>query len=232
MVHQLLEKGDFKQPEEEHAKRIREERVRAAQKWGLAYLHDSMDRLIFKLGGSRTRTPGRYIFKSRHLTYNTANIPRSRDPSGDPSGFVTDSIIVTNATPEDKSWYWRFWTTLWSVIGTPSNAAVAARLLPVWTSETIHPSVRVRMMHDPTYDPPALRGFKLMYEETHDRWTWVNEWTSASGEIRRKKLHEYRIEDPSFALSKVTPETLGAGVGKEVPLPPRQTNRRSWDWFW
>jgi len=67
-----------------------------------------------------------------------------------------------------------------------------------------------------------------MYDQPRDRWTWMKEWTTASGEVRRKKLHEYRISDPSFALSKVPPEILGSGVGQEVPLPPRQPSR---SWF-
>ena len=226
-VQQLMEKGDFKQPDDEKARREREERVRKAHHWGLAYLHDSMDSLLFKIGGSRTRTPGQYIFKARHVVYDTTNRNWSRSPNE--SGFVTDSKIVTNLTPEDESWYWRFWNTVSGIIGSPPEDV--AKLAPVWTSEVIHPSVRVRMLQDQTYDPPALRGFKLMHNEAHDCWTWVKEWTAANGEVRRKKLREYRIEDPSFAFSKVTAETLSYGVGQEVPVPPRQTN---WSWvsFW
>ena len=65
----MTERGDFKKPEGEETKRQREDRVRKAQHWGLAYLHDSMDSLVFKMGGSRTRTPGQYIFKMKPLNY-------------------------------------------------------------------------------------------------------------------------------------------------------------------
>ena len=222
-VRQMTEKGDFKQPEEEGAKRQREEKVRRAQNWGLACLHDSMN-FIFKIGGSMTRTPGQYTFKARDWVYEETDSSGSGSPSG--SGFVTKSKIITDSSPEEKSWYSRLWSTASGVFnGSPEDIE---KLAPVWTSEVIHPSVRVRMIHDPTYDPPALRGFKLMYDATRTRWTWVKEWTDINGEVRRKRLHEYRIEDPSFALSKVTAETLESGVGEEVSLPPRQTNG---SWF-
>ena len=150
--------------------------------------------------------------------------PAVRNGSGNPngSGFVTKSKIVTDSPPEVKPWHSRLWSAASGVFS--DSPEDVAKLAPVWTSEVIHPSVRVQMIHDPTYDPPALRGFKLMYDATCTRWTWVKEWTDTNGEVRRKRLHEYRIDDPSFALSKVTAEILGSGVSEEVPLPPRQTN--------
>jgi hypothetical protein len=220
MVRRLLERGDFKEPVGEHAMKLREEKVHKARHWGLADVHNSMEQLIFKLGGSTTRTPGRYIFKAKNITRSST--------SG--SGFITDSKIVTKLAPErGEPWYNRLWTTVWGVFG--SQAGDGATLAPVWTSESIHPSVRIRMMHDPTYDPPALRGFKLMYDQTRNHWTWVKEWTTADGVVRKKKLHEYQIEDPSFARHTVTTDFLEAGVGQEVPLPPRKTNQ-SWFGLW
>jgi hypothetical protein len=221
-VRQMMEKGDFKQPANEDAKTRRDDRVRKAQTWGLAHLHDSMD-LIFKMGGSKTRTPGQYIFKARDWVYEKADSNGSGSPNG--SGFVTKSKVITDSPQEVKPWHSRLWSMASGVFSGSSEDV--AKLAPVWTSEVIHPSVRVRMIHDPTYDPPALRGFKLMYDATRTRWTWVKEWTDPDGEIRRKRLHEYRIGDQSFALSKVTAEILGSGVGEEVPLPPRQT-KGSW----
>jgi hypothetical protein len=217
-VRQMMEKGDFKVPEGDDAKRQREDRVRRAQNWGMAYLHDSMS-LVFKMGGSMTRTPGQYFFRARGWAHEKA------DSNSSESGFVTKSKIVTDSPPEAKSWHSRLWSTASGAFSGPSEDGARQE---VWTSEVIHPSVRVRMMHDQTYDPPALRGFKLMYDATRTRWTWVKEWTDANGEFRRKKLHEYRMEDSSFGLSKATAETLGSGVGEEVPLPPRQTNK---SWF-
>jgi len=222
-VRQMMEKGDFRQPEDEDAKRRREDKVRRAQNWGLAYLHDSMG-FIFKIGGSMTRTPGQYTFKPRDWDYEKTDSHGSGCPSG--SGFVTKSKTVTDSPPKKKPWYSSLWSTPSGIFSGSSEDVV--KLAPVWTSEDIHPSVRVRMIHDPTYDPPALRGFKLMYDATRTRWTWVKEWTDTNGEVRRKRLHEYRIEDPSLALSKVTAEILGSGVGEEVPLLPRQTNG---SWF-
>jgi len=225
-VRQMMERGDFKQPEREDAKRRREDRVRKARDWGLAYLHDSMNS-IFKMGGSMTRTPGQYTFKARDWAYEKTDSDGSGSPTG--SGFVTKSKIITNnPPPEGKPWHSRLWSTVPGAFSGPAEDL--AKLAPVWTSESIHPSVRVRMMRDPTYDPPALRGFKLMYDATRTRWTWVKEWTDANGEVRMKRLHEYRIEKQSLALSKVTTETLDSRVGDEVPLPPRQKNRSWFRW--
>src|SRR5258708_39690643 len=83
MLQRMLEKGDFKEPVGAQAKMRREERVRKARSWGLAELHDSMESLIFKMGGSMTRTPGRYIFKARHLIHGkTSSRPPHRTSSG------------------------------------------------------------------------------------------------------------------------------------------------------
>ena len=45
-------------------------------------------------------------------------------------------------------------------------------------------------------------------DATRTRRTCVKGWTNVNGEVRRKVLHEYRVEDPFFALKAVTTETL------------------------
>ena len=225
-VEQMMRKGDYKKPDGDEGERQRDDRIRKAKHWGLAYLHDSMDSLLFKIGGSRTRTPGQYIFNMKPLTYERK--PGDSSHSAEQGSFVTDSKIVANATPEEKSWYWRFWSAVAGVMG--GRAEDIAHMAPVWTSESIHPSVRVRMWSDPAYDPPALRGFKIMHDEARNRWTWVKEWTGSNGEVRRKKLHEYATEHPAAALSKINAEMVRSKVGQEVPLPPRQQN--SWFSLW
>ena len=214
-VRELLRKGDFKLPQGKAAEKEREERARKAQQWGLADLHDSMTSL-FKMGGSLTRTPGQYTFKAHHLVHDETKRSRCRNPNEDSS--VTDSELVANATPKDKSWYQRFWPTVSGADG--SQTEDVSNLTPVWTSEVIHPSVRVRMIRDPTYDPPALRGFKLMYHDKLKHWAWVKRFEGPNGEVREKRLHEDRNNDPCFSLRKEIPETLE--FDREVPPPPRQ----------
>ena len=214
-VREQLQKGDFKAPQGEAAEKEREERVRKAKQWGLAYLHDSMTNL-FKMGGSLTRTPGQYTFEAHHLVDDETKRNRGRSPNE--ASFVTDSKHVANAPPKEKEepWYQRFWTAVSGVDGGP-----AEDLTPVWTSEVIHPSVRVRMIRDPTYDPPALRGFKLMYNDRLKHWTWVKRFEGPYGEVREKRLYEDRNNDPAFSLSREITETLE--FDREVPLRPRQT---------
>ena len=225
-VPQMLEKGDFKQPEDEEAKKRREERVRKAKTWGLAALHDSMT-LVFKMGQSMDRTPGQYAFKARKRAHETVDNPGSGGLRG--GGFITMSEIVPDSPPEAKPWHSRVWRAAWGVFTGPLEDL--SKLDPVWTAEVIHPSVRLRMMQDKTYDPPALRDFKLKYDADRSRWTWVKKWEDTNGIVRETTLHEDRIEDSSFSLSKVTAESLKFGIDKEEPLPPRQKNG-SWFSFW
>ena len=230
-VQKMLQKGDFEFVPGRAAEMEREDRESKAKHWGLGYLHDSMTvPFVLVLDGSRTRTPGQYPFPAHHVVYKSNS---SRSPSE--GSFVTDSRIVTNITPKEKSWYWRFWTTVAGVIG--FQVEDLAKLAPVWTYEVIHPSVRVRMIRDATYDPPALQGFKLRYDDHSKHWTWVKQWHGPNGELREKRLHEERIENSSFSLRKDSSkdrkeivEALESGVGQEVPLPPRQTT--SWFSFW
>ena len=216
-VPQMLEKGDFKQPEDEGAKKRREDRLRKAKTWGLADLHDSMT-LIFKLGHSVDRTPGRYVFRAREPAREKSDRRGGSSPRG--SGFVTVSEILPDS--EMTSWHSRPRSTASDVLTGPPEAH--SELDPVWTREVIHPSVRLRMMQDRTYDPPALRDFKLKYDVARSRWTWVKKWEDTDGVARETTLHEDRIEDSSFSMSKVTAETLRFGVDKEEPVPPRQKN--------
>ena len=225
-VLQMLEKGDFKQPKGEEAKKRREERVRKAKTWGLAELHDSMT-LVFKMGRSVDRTPGQYAFIARKRAHEKSDNHGSGSPRG--CGFITRSEIVPGSPPEAKPWHSRIWRTA-SAVFTGSMEDLS-KLDPVWTAEVIHPSVRLRMMQDRTYDPPALRDFKLKYDADRSRWMWVKKWEDTNGVVRETTLHEDRIEDSSFSLSKVTAETLKFGVDKEQPLPPRRKNG-SWYSFW
>ena len=210
-IPQMLEKGDFKQPEDEAAKKRREERLRKAKTWGLADLHDSMT-LIFKLGRSVYRSPGQYVFRAR--AHEKSDRPGSSSPRE--SGFVTMSEILpdsetTSSLPQLESTH--------VIAGPPGDPL---ELDPVWTCEVIHPSVRLRMMQDQTYDPPALRGFKLKYDAARSRWTWVKRWEDTDGVLRETTLPEDRIEDSSFSMNKVTAEMLRLGVDKEEPLPLRR----------
>jgi len=214
----MLENGDHKK-ELEKAKWA--ERVSKAKTWGLADLHDSMT-LVFKLGSSLDRTPGQYIFETR-------GSPRGKtdksDGGGSPSAsnFVTKSKVI-NAPPEIKPWHFRLWNTASGVFtGPPQDIS---KLDQVWTSEVIHPSVRMRLMQDPDYDPPALRGFKPTYDKVRRRWDWIKRWTDDHGVVREKKLHEDRMEGTVFSVMLVKPEALKLGEDKEEPVPPRQ--KKGW----
>ena len=223
-VGNLLEKGDFKEPPEgdTEAKAARKRREDKAKHYGLADLHDSMDKLVFKIGGSRTRTPGQYIFKSHRVVYDRS---QSRDPSE--SSFVTNSRLVHNMTPEEKSWYLRFWDTVSGVIGgVPEDIS---KLKHVYTSEVIHPSVRVRMMQDPKYNPPALQDFKLVPEPKDQRYTWVKEWTAPNGEVRTKRLREDHFEKGSFSLRIPPAETL---TFQETASIPAKEKTGWWPSLW
>ncbi len=219
-VSKVLDKGDFKKPVRERAKRKRARREAKAQTWGLADLHKSMNP-IYKLFGSAHRTPGRYVFKVRESVRLKTN--KSGSGSSSRSGFITESKILPDSPPA-KPWYSRFWSTLSGVF-----AKDISKFDPVWTSEVIHPSVRVRMMQDPTYKPRALRGFKLRYDAAHSRWTWTKKWTDNNGAVREKNLHEDHIEGSHFSMLKVDPEMLKFRVDEDEPIPPKP--KRGWR-FW
>jgi len=220
-VPQMLEKGDHKKIPEDAAPDVVQawdDRVLKAKTWGLADLHDSFTPM-FWLGGSTTRTPGQYIFKARD-----AAKPKTDGSSGG-SGFATKSKILANIESVVKPWHWRLWNTATGVFtGPPEDLS---KFEMVWTSEVIHPSVRMRRLHDPEYQPPALKDFKLTYDADRDRWSWVKRWTDDHGVPREKKLHEYRIEEPTYALSKADVEMLKAGTDEEDPLPPKPASK-SW----
>jgi len=91
----------------------------------------------------------------------------------------------------------------------------------VHSSEVIHPSVRMRRMQDPTYDPPALRGFNLHYDAAHSRWIWTKKWTDDNGAVREKFLEEDRIQDSYFSMLKVGSEMLKFRADEEEPIPPK-----------
>ncbi len=225
----MLEKGDFKKPsgegaEKEQAEKERARRVAKAKKWGLADLHDSMT-LIFKLGSSIDRTPGQYVFKARGSPRLKTDNSGSDIPSG--SGFVTKSKILHHLQPEGKAWHIRLWSSASGVFAGPPEDISKYDL--VWTSEVIHPSVRMRRMQDPTYDPPALKDFKLHYDAARSRWVWTKTWTDDNGAVRAKKLLEDRIEDSYFSMLNVGPEMLKFRADEEEPIPPRP---KSGSWFW
>ena len=228
-VPKMLEKGDFKAPagegaEKERAEAERARRVAKAKKWGLADLHDSMT-LIFKLGSSIDRTPGQYVFKARGSPRLKTDKSGNSTPSG--SGFATKSKILHDSLPDVKAWHARLWSTASGVFAGPPDDL--SKLDQVWTSEVIHPSVRMRRMQDPTYDPPALKDYKLKYDAENSRWLWIKTWTDDHGIVRQKKLKEDRIENMYFSMLKVGPEMLKFRANEEEPIPPRP---QSGSWFW
>ena len=220
-VPKMLEKGDHKDVPEDAPADVKtwNDRVLKAKTWGLADIHDSFTPM-FWLGRSATRTPGQYIFKAR----DAAKL--KTDGSSGGSGFVTKSSIRANIESVVKPWHWRLWNTATGVFtGPPEDLS---KFDMVYTSEVIHPSVRMRRLHDPEYQPPALKDFKLMYDAGRDRWSWVKQWEDAHGVPREKRLHEYRIEEPTYALSKADVAMLKAGTTDgEVPLPAKPASR-SW----
>ncbi len=224
----MLEKGDFKAvkgdwAEKEQADEERARREAKAKNWGLADLHDSMT-FIFKLGGSVDRTPGQYVFKARGSPrLKTDKSGTGTSPSG--SGFVTESKILSH--PVAKAWHARLWSAASGVFAGPPEDL--SKFDPVWTSEVIHPSVRIRVTQDPTYDPPALRGFKLHYDKAHSRWIWTKKWTDDSGAVREKILEEDSIADSYFSMLKVGPEMLKLRADEDEPIPPKP--KKGWR-FW
>ena len=213
-VSNMLEKGDFKKPGGRRARRKRARREAKAKTWGLADLHtrrladlgDPMD-TIHKLAGTKARTHGQYVF-------NAHGSPRR-------NGFVTESKILGG---EAKVWHARLWSTV-SRAFTRRRKDISKFDL-VWTSEVIHPSVRMRMMQDPTYNPPALRGFKLSYDEARSCWTWTKEWTDNNGAVRETTMDEDHIEDSYFSMRKAGPEILTYRADEKEPIPRKRT--RGW----
>ena len=210
-VSKMLEKGDFKKPVRRRARRKRAMREEKAKTWGLADLHtrrladlgDPKDSM-HKVAGTKARTPGQYVFKAH----------------GSPSrnGFVTESKILGG---EAKVWHARLWSTV-SRLFTRRRKDIS-KFDSVWTSEVIHPSVRMRMMQDPTYNPLALRGFKLSYDEADSRWTWTKQWTDNNGAVRETTMDEDRIEDSYFSMRKVGPGMLTYRADRKNPIPRKRT---------
>jgi hypothetical protein len=223
----MMERGDFKAPTTQKGWEERRKKEDRAAHWGMADLHDSMTGLLARLGGSKTRTPGRYAFKRRYLVQDKQDgswirITGAADTSNEIS-MVTSSQIVENATPEKMPWFKRVSAWIKSIF----TRKPGDKPTPVYTSEYIHPCVRVRMLNDPTYDPPSLQGYKLVYHAEHDRWSWVKEWTADDGKVHKVELLEYQISDASFAGMMVDKETLR----KNAALPPRVTKKPWWK-FW
>ena len=221
----MFDKGDFKVIPGAQGVRAREDRVQRARNWGMAYLHDSMTS-VFKLGGSATRTPGQYVFGVRGATRPKTDSSTSGSPSGSPggSGFVTKSKILEHVKAEIKPWHSRLFGTAVGVFtGPPVDIS---KLDPVSTCEVIHPCVRLRLIQDPEYDPPALRDFRYEYDDQRSRWTWTKEWTDDNGKVRAKRLHEYQIPTTSLLIDKATMELLKMGEDSKEPIPPRKT--RGW----
>ena len=211
-IPEMLEIGDFQEPVGNRAQRKRDRRIEKAKTWGLADLHDSMT-FIFKFTGSVDRTPGQYVFRARRS--RRWRTKRGGNPSR--SGFVTESKILSQ--PEAKPWHARLWSTALGVFtGRPEDTS---KFDPVWTSEVIHPSVRMRRMQDPTYDPPALRGFNLHYDEADSRWIWTKMWTDDNGAVREKMLEEDRIQGSYYSMLKVGPEMLKFRADEDEPFPPK-----------
>ena len=226
----MLERGDYKKPEgdwaeKERAKDERARREAKAKNWGLADIHDSMT-FLFKLGRSVDRTPGQYVFKSRGSPrLKTDKSGTSGSPSA--SGFITESNILSH--PGARAWHARLWSTAAGVFtGPPEDTS---KFDPVYTYEVIHPSVRMRVMLDPTYNPPALRGFNLHYDTAHSRWIWTKKWTDENGAVREKMLEEDRIQDSHFSMLKVGPEMLKFRANEKEPIPPKpKSGWRFWTW--
>ena len=204
-VLSMLDKGDFKEPVGEWARRERARREFKAKTWGLADLHasrpaDPVD-LMYRLSGTKARTPGQYVFKAQE----SGSSPSGRD-------FVTESKILPRRIGSG------------AFAGSPKGIS---KFDPVWTSEVIHPSVRVRLTQDPMYNPPALKDFKLRYDEANSRWTWTKEWTDANGEIRETTMHEDSIENCEFSMRKAGPDILEFKAHKNKD-PIRRKGTRLW----
>ena len=228
-VSKMLEKGDFKKPVRRRAVRKRARREEAAKTWGLAELHtrrladlgDPMD-FMHKLAGTKARTPGQYVFKPHGPTRSNTDESGGGSLTRRGSGFVTASKVLPE--PEEKPWHARLWSTVSRVFTRPRKDI--SKFNPVWTSEVIHPSVRMRMMQDPTYNPFALRDFKLSYDKARSCWTWTKEWTDNRGTVRETTMDEDRIEDSYFSMRKAGSEILTYRADEDEPIPPKR--ERGW----
>jgi len=228
----MMEHGDFKDPPPE-GKEERQKREERATHWGMADVHDSSSGLVAVLTGPKTRTPGQYAFKSRHLVQardgSWTRITGAADTSSDrETSMVTAPQDGGNATPATKPWYKRFGVWLKGVV---THKSGDERPVAIHTSEYIHPCVRVRMLNDPTYDPPSLRDYKPVYNVEHDQWSWIKQWAADDGGVHKTELLEYRIPEVSFAGTRVDRETLGYGEGQNVTIPPRVAKKPWWK-FW
>lgn len=229
----MMQHGDSKTPTTPKEGRERRKLEDKAAHWGMAELHDSMKGIVAKLTRPKTRTPGQYAFQSKYLVRdqrsgNWVHITGAENTSSErETSMVTISRVVGNATPPNTPWY--------KLLGAWLKALFTGRSrdtpVEVHTSEYIHPCVRVRMLHDQTYDPPSLRGYKLAYHAEHDQWSWVKEWTAKNGTVHRAELPEYHISHVSFAGMMVDRETLGYGGRQNVTIPPRVPKKPWWK-FW
>ena len=228
----MMQHGDSRDPAPHERKERRKMEDKAAH-WGMAELHDSMKGIVAKLTRPKTRTPGRYAFQSKYLVRdqtsgNWVRITGAANTSSErETSMVTMSRVVGNATPPKTPWYKLLGAWLKSLFTGRSRDTP----VEVYTSEYIHPCVRVRMLHDQTYDPPSLRGYKPVYNAEHDQWSWVKEWTANDGTVHRAELPEYHISHVSFAGMMVDRETLGYGGRQHVTIPPRVPKKPWWK-FW
>lgn len=225
----MMQHGDYEEPATRKAQAERRKRENDAAHWGMAEPHDSMKGLLPKLSRPRTRTPGQYPFKSKYIVRNQRNgdwVSITSGASGEQeTPMVTASRVVGHATPANTPWYKLLFAWLKGIFTRRSRDAP----VEVYTSEYIHPCVRVKMLHDKSYDPPSLRGYKLVPHTEHDQWMWVKEWTAPDGKVHRAELPEYHISHASFAGMMVDRETLGYGR-PHVPIPPR--TKKPWWKFW
>ena len=229
----MTQHGDFKAPTTQKERDERRKKEVKAARWGMADLHDSMKGLVAVLTGPKTRTPGQYAFKSQYLVRDQRNgswvrITGAANTSSEhETSMVTTSRDMGKATPPKTPWYKLFGAWLKGIFTRNSRDTP----VQVYTSEYIHPCVRVRMLNDPTYDPPSLRGYTLVHHAEHDQWSWVKDWTANDGRVHRTELLEYHISDASFAGMMVDRETLGYGERQDVTIPPRATKKPWWK-FW
>ena len=225
----MMHNGDFEIPRTPKLEEERRKHKENAAHWGGADLHDSLEGVVAKLTPPKTRTPGQYPFKSKYLKRDQ----RSGDwvritgaaNSNTETSMVTVSRTVGNATPPSTPWYKLFFAWLKGISTRQSRDAP----VEVYTSEYIHPCVRVKMLHDTDYDPPALRGYTLVPHTEHDQWMWAKQWTASDGKVHRAEIPEYHISHVSFAGMMVDRETLGYGR-PHVPIPPRA--KKPWWKFW
>ena len=191
-VSGMLKKGDFKRPEGDWAERDRDEENRESR------VAKAKNWGLADLHDSMT-----FPFK----------LVRSVNRS--PGQYVLNASGFLQAVEE--AWYARLWSTVSGVFTDPPKDIPKL----ISTSEVIHPSVRMRRTQDPTYDPPALRGFNLHYDAAESRWTWIKKWTDHNGVIREHILDEERIEKSSFSMINVPQGMLKFRADEKEPIPPK-----------